>query len=275
MTPLLLVVLVAVAACAFAWVASLVTHETSWVDRSWSILPVVYTWVFASYAGLTDARLDVMAVVVTLWGARLTFNFARKGGYAGVEDYRWPVLRAGMSTMQFQLFNFFFIVIYQNVILVLISLPAYSAYEHRSSARFGALDVLLALVFLACTVGETIADQQQWDFQSEKRREVAKGRVPLRQFRDDGLFRFSRHPNYFFELAQWWLLYFMGAVAARSVVLWTVVGAVLLTVLFVGSTKFTERITLSRYPEYVDYQRRTSPVVPWLPRKSVVVDAVP
>jgi steroid 5-alpha reductase family enzyme len=269
MTPLLLVVLIAVVACAFAWIASLATGDTSWVDRSWSIVPVIYTWVFAAYAGLANARLDVMAAVVTLWGARLTYNLARKGGYSGVEDYRWSVLRAGMRPWQFQLFNFFFIVIYQNVILVLIALPAYSAYEHRARTPYGALDATLAFVFIACTLGETIADQQQWDFQTNKRLEIDAGRVPRQQFLNSGLFRYSRHPNYFFELAQWWLLFLMGAVAAGSVLQWTVLGAVLLTVLFVGSTRFTEQITLSRYPEYANYQRRTSPVVPWMPRESV------
>jgi len=164
MTPLLLVVLIAIVACAFAWVASLATGDTSWVDRSWSIAPVFYTWVFAAYAGLANARLDVMAALVTLWGARLTYNFARKGGYSGVEDYRWAVLRSAMRPWQFQLFNLFFIVIYQNVILVLIALPAYGAYEHRAKTTYGVLDAILALVFLACTLGETIADQQQWDF---------------------------------------------------------------------------------------------------------------
>ena len=55
-----------------------------------------------------------MAVLVTAWGARLTFNFARKGGYTGMEDYRWAVLRGRMKPWQFQLFNLFFIVLYQN-----------------------------------------------------------------------------------------------------------------------------------------------------------------
>ena len=65
------------------FIASLITKDNSWVDRLWSIVPVVYVWVFAIAAGLTDVRLDVMAGLVTLWGARLTFNFARKGGYTG------------------------------------------------------------------------------------------------------------------------------------------------------------------------------------------------
>jgi len=67
----------------------------------------------------------------------------------------------------------------------------------------------------------------------------------------------------------------MGSVAAGSLVQWTVLGPTLLTLLFVGSTRFTERITLSRYPEYANYQRRTSPVVPWTPREFAVAPSTP
>src|SRR3954469_17467874 len=130
MSPLLVVVLVVLVVCAFCWIASLVTKDTSWVDRIWSIVPVVYVWIFAIAAGLGDVRLDVMAGLVTLWGARLTFNFARKGGYSGVEDYRWPVLRARMKPAQFAVFNILFICLYQHALLVLITLPASTAYEN-------------------------------------------------------------------------------------------------------------------------------------------------
>jgi len=265
MSPLYLVIVTSAVACFFAWTASLVTGDTSWVDRLWSIVPVVYLWEFAGAAHFSDARLDVMAVVVSVWGVRLTFNFARKGGYTGVEDYRWAVLRAGMSKWQFQLFNFFFIVLYQNAILVLICLPAWTAYQNRSTS-FQFLDVLLTAVFVLCTFGETVADQQQWDFHVEKNRQLAEGRTPDPQFLQTGLFRYSRHPNYFFELAQWWIVFLMGTVAAGSLLEWTVVGPFLLTLLFVGSTNFTESITKSKYPEYAQYQSRTSPVIPWFPR---------
>jgi steroid 5-alpha reductase family enzyme len=266
MTPIPEVTLIAATVCALAWVASLITGDTSWVDRIWSIVPAVYVWVFALFAHLDNERLDVMAIAVTVWGARLTFNFARRGGYSGVEDYRWSVLRASMPRWQFQLFNFFFIVLYQNFLLVLIAMPAYTAYQHRGTS-FSFLDLILVAIFLACTLGETIADQQQWNFQSNKHREIAAGRVPAEQFLQTGLFRYSRHPNYFFELAQWWLVFLLGAVAARSVMEWTVIGVVLLTALFIGSTSFTEKITLSKYPEYSLYQQRTSAVIPWSPRR--------
>jgi steroid 5-alpha reductase family enzyme len=265
MSALSFVVVLAGAFCAFAWIASLLTGDYSWVDRSWSIVPVTYVWVFAGYAHLANARLDLIAALVTLWGARLTYNFARKGGYRGVEDYRWPVLRSSMSKWQFQLFNFFFIVLYQNFLLVLITLPAYTALQHRSTP-LRALDVMLAALFVACLVGETVSDQQQWNFQQWKLAEMTAGRTPGERFATTGLFRYSRHPNYFFEQAQWWLLFLVGCVAASSLLEWTILGAFLLTLLFVGSTSFTEKITLEKYPEYASYQATTSAVIPWFPR---------
>lgn len=263
MTPLAIVLVLAAAASLYCWVASLVSGDTSWVDRLWSILPVAYTWVFAWGAHGRDARLDVLAGLVTLWGARLTFNFARKGGYAGVEDYRWAVLRARMSPRAFQLFNLGFIVLAQNALLVLITLPAWRAFEHRHGSGYGLADGLVAALFLFCLAMEAVADEQQWRFQEGKRRARAAGRAPDAEFLTTGLFAYSRHPNYFFELAQWWLVYALGALAVGHALDWTLVCPLSLTGLFVGSTRFTEEISLSRYPSYRDYQARVSAIVPW------------
>ncbi|NEM89985.1 DUF1295 domain-containing protein [Galbitalea soli] len=266
MNPLVTVVVVAAIACVAVWVASLLTHDHSWVDRIWSIVPVAYLWIFAGAAGLADLRLDIMAALVTLWGARLTFNFARKGGYSGVEDYRWAVLRERMPRWQFELFNLFFITLYQNLLLVLITLPALTAWEHRGSP-LTPLDAILAVVFVALLAGETVADQQQWRFQTRKKATIASGQTPEARFVQTGLWRYSRHPNFFFEQAQWWAVFLFGAIAAGSLLQWTVLGAALLTVLFIGSTSFTESITLSRYPEYAMYRETTSPIIPWPPRR--------
>ena len=127
-------------------------------------------------------------------------------------------------------------------------------------------DGLAALAFVGFLVGETVADQQQWVFQQRKRREVAAGREPSPRFLQSGLFRYSRHPNFFFEQAQWWVVFCFGAIAARSVWQPTVLGAVLLSLLFVGSTRFTESISRSRYPEYAEYQATTSASIPLPPR---------
>ncbi len=63
-------------------------------------------------------------------------------------------------------------------------------------------------------------------------------------------------------------MFLFGAVAAGSLLQWTVLGPLLLTLLFVGSTRFTESITLSRYPEYAEYQATTSPIIPWFAKRS-------
>lgn len=271
MHPLLVVIIVAAVAAVFCWIASLVTEDTSWVDRLWSIVPVIYVWIFA-IAGLTDGadatRLVVMALLVTAWGARLTFNFARKGGYTGTEDYRWAILRGRMSHALFQVFNLLFIVLYQMTLLVLITLPALVAWEHPSP--FGVWDAVFAVLFVAFLVGETVADQQQWDFHQRKARGEAEG------FLTTSLFATSRHPNFFFEQGQWWAFYALGASAAvgdglgfwGGVINPGIIGAVLLTLLFLGSTVFTESISAAKYPAYAEYRRTTSMLVP-LPRRRV------
>ena len=238
------------------------------MDRMWSITPVIYVGEFARAAHFHNTRLNVMALIVLAWGARLTFNFARKGGYSGAEDYRWPVLRAAMKNWQFQLFNIFFIVLYQNFLLVSISLPALTAYRHQGTP-FDAWDLLLLVIFVLFLSGETIADQQQWNFQEGKKKLIATGGVPAKRFLTTGLFKFSRLPNYFFEISQWWVLYLIGCNSVGLLFQRTIVGPVLLTILFIGSTGFTEKISLAKYPEYADYQKSTSAIIPWIAKRGL------
>lgn len=105
------------------------------------------------------------------------------------------------------------------------------------------------------------------------------GRRARPGFATGGLFRYSRHPNFFFEQAQWWAFYAVGATAAMAggagilggALNPTIIGPALLTVLFIGSTIFTESITASKYPAYAEYRRTTSMLVPWPPRARAAV----
>lgn len=258
--PLFHSVCVCAAVALGSWVASLVTKNYSQVDRLWSVMPQIYVAIFAAHAGFADARLNLMTALTLLWGARLTFNFARKGGYKpGGEDYRWPVLRAKMSPLVFQLFNFAFISIYQHVLLLLIALPAFFAYEHR--APFGPWDAAAGVAFLLFLVGETVADEQQWRFHQLKKTKPESLRYP---FLTTGLFRFSRHPNFFCEQAMWVCVYAFSVAAGGFN--WTAIGCVLLILLFQGSTSFTESLTLKKYPSYAEYQRTTSRLLPLPPK---------
>ena len=73
--------------------------------------------------------------------------------------------------------------------------------------------------------------------------------------------------QYSSTVAIWWVVFAFGAIAAGSVAQWTIIGAVLLTLLFIGSTVFTESISGSKYPEYADYRRSVSAIVPWFPKR--------
>ena len=148
--------------CLFAAFSSWQLNLTGWwsaVDRCWSVLPVAYALIFALWpqlgrllggaagaaaaAASVDARLALMAALVTLWGARLTYNFWRKGGYApGMEseDYRWPKLRAffrahdPLHPVGEHLFSLFFVAIYQHVLIWLFVVPPLFVAA-RSGAR--------------------------------------------------------------------------------------------------------------------------------------------
>ncbi len=256
--------------CLFTWLVSIFTKDHSWVDRIWSIVPIAYAWVFASGAGFTDARLNLMATLITLWGTRLTFNFARKGGYAaGGEDYRWEILRKRMSRWQFEVFNIVFIVIVQNLILFAITLPMNDILQHPSPLTIA--DCALSALFLALLTVETVADQQQWNFHQHKKAQQAAGKTVEPGFLTTGLFSVSRHPNFFAEQSQWWVVYLFAALSVGFTGFYWI-GAFVLTGLFIGSTRFTEEISAAKYPLYRDYQRRVSMLIPMPARKAQSAD---
>ncbi len=250
------------------------TSNNSQMDKLWSLLPIAYVWVVAVRGGLTP-RLIVMAVLVTLWGARLTFNFARKGAYRlkfweGEEDYRWQVLRAKKEFQphwKWLLFNCFFISLYQNVLVLMITFPALVLMN--VSTPFGWGDAVAAVLMLGFIVYETVADEQQWSFQSAKWKMIREGKkleelpAPYNKgFNTQGLWGVSRHPNYFAEQAIWCCLYLFTVSGGVGIVNWSLIGALLLIVLFLGSSAFGEEISASKYPEYQKYCREVSRFFP-------------
>jgi len=251
----------------WCWLASLATGNYSQVDRLWSLAPPVYVLHFAAHAAFADARLNLMATLATAWGARLTYNFARKGGYRrGGEDYRWPELRRRIGPVAFQVLNVTFIAPLQNVLLLLLAAPAYAAWQARGAALVP-VDGLAATAFTLCWIGEAVADQQQWRFQSAKEESRRRGEPLAEGFLSTGMFRYSRHPNFFCEQAMWWAMYGFAVAATGSWLNRWIAGPVFLTLLFQGSTRLTESLTAAKYPSYADYQRRTSRLIPWPPRR--------
>jgi steroid 5-alpha reductase family enzyme len=251
------------------FVAGLLTENYSHVDRLWSVLPPVYAVIWG-IRFFTEPLFMVPAVLVILWGARLTLNFARRGGYRFEkgrgftgEDYRWPILRKKIGNrVLFEIFNLIFISAFQLLLIFLFTLPLFFiGIAAESGAPFTVTHFILGLLFFLALLGETAADNQQFRFQENK----VPGEGP--GFNTEGLWRYSRHPNYGFELSQWIIL---AAYAVVSGVppLRAGVGAVLLVLLFAGSTKMTEDITRSKYPEYGNWQKITSP---WFPGVKTLV----
>ena len=246
----------------------LLTKDYSWTDRLWSTVPVGFAWIYAAQASFAPS-LSFAAMLVTLWGIRLTANFARRGGYADTEDYRWSILKKRIpNRFLWQVFNLLFIALYQQVLFVCFTLPLYFlAIAPQSPLQTGMFFSSVAM--LAFLTLETIADQQQYTFQQAKygllpkQKELAEDYS--RGFRTRGLFLRSRHPNYLGELGFWWSLFAFCATGTKTLFSPALLGPLMLTLLFIGSTVFTEQITTSKYPQYRDYKKKTWPILfrPW------------
>lgn len=247
---------------ALVWLLGAITREYSWIDRLWSVCPPVYCLIVAAGTDFTSPRVNLMTLLVVLWGGRLTFNFARKGGYwAGGEDYRWSAVRENMGPVGLQVLNLTFISFGQMLLIWLFTSPVHQASLWTGTA-LGWLDFLTAALFLVLFAGETVADEQMWRFQQDKKRRIAAGEEVAEPFLTSGLFRHCRHPNYFCEMGMWAVFYLFGVVASGQWLHWTGLGIILLIALFIPSMRLTESISTAKYPAYRDYQASTPALIP-------------
>ena len=160
---------------AVIWLLSVLTREVSWVDRAWSICPAVYCLMVAYAVGFDSARVNLMTTLVVLWSVRLTFNFVRKGGYQkGGEDYRWDAVRKQMGPIGFQVLNIVFIAPAQMLLIWWFTSPIHQAWTWQQ-VPLNWLDAVAAALFLVFLIFESVADQQMWRFQQEKKQRIADG----------------------------------------------------------------------------------------------------
>ena len=274
-----LLVLLIVCGCAisYCFIVGEISRNNSQMDKLWSILPIAYTWIIAAKSSM-NPRQVIYAILVTLWGIRLTINFARKGAYSikfwsGEEDYRWRLLRAKKpfnNKFIWALFDLFFISFYQNALVLAICLPSFASMD--SNITFGVFDYIAfgsAFVFLLL---ETAADEQQMFFHTTKRNLLNEGKkleelpAPFNKgFNTLGLWSRSRHPNYLGEQGFWLALYFVtlgaGSVA-NNFFSWSITGPLLLIFLFLGSSLLQEGVSAGKYPEYSKYCSSVSKYIP-------------
>lgn len=275
---LVILLIVSGGSMAYCFIVGEITGNNSQMDKLWSVLPIVYAWIVVFKSGM-NIRLSVIAVLITLWGVRLTYNFAKKGAYSlkfwsGEEDYRWVVLREDPKLnkkWKWALFDLFFISIYQNTLVLAITLPLLAAME--STVAFGIVDGVIASILLGLIVLETIADKQQMAFQTKKYALLEEGKTleelpsPYNKgFATEGLWGRSRHPNYFSEQSIWVVVYLFtisAGVTTYFLFNWTLVGSMFLILLFLGSSSFSEGISMKKYPEYKEYITKVSKYVPF------------
>lgn len=262
---------------AYTFIVGELTNNNSQVDKLWSVVPIIYVWnmFYQAYqhTHVINERMLLMSILVTLWGIRLTYNFARRGAYqwkfwAGEEDYRWEILRKrpGFNNrFVWMIFDLFFICSYQNVLIFLFTLPILATLATNATA-LGLADYLLAALYVGFIIIEYIADQQQFDFQTEKHRRInnneALGEYE-KGFVSTGLWSIVRHPNYASEQSIWVVFYFFSVIATGEWLNWSVVGCVLLIILFKGSSDFSEDISANKYPEYKKYQASVPRFIPF------------
>ena len=245
-----------------AWVVSLVSGDCcGWLDRLWSLCPPVYCLLVAVGGGFDVFRVNLMTALVLLWGARLTYNFARKGGFQkGGEDYRWGVVQERLGPIKFRWLNIAFIVPGQLLLMWLFTSPVHQAWVWRDQP-LGWLDGFSVVLFLACFAGEFIGDEQMWRFQQDKKRRIAAGEEVVQPFIVTGLFRYTRHPSYLCEIGMWVAFCLFAVSASGDWFHWTGLGVVLLAAQFVGVILMTEEISAGKYPTYAEYRART-PILP-------------
>ena len=248
------------------WILSLITKNYSQVDRLWSILPMIYTFVGLFNNGINSIRTVFASAAVLLWGLRLTFNFYRRGGYnKDYEDYRWEHVKSTIpNPIVWHIFNFLFIHVFQNIILLLLGTLPTTAVQ--TNTTYTSEDGLAIVFFLLFWTIELIADQQQYEFQTEKNNKIATRKRLTGDYKlgflTNGLFKYCRHPNYFAEMGQWWSIYYLCTNHHNKTWHFTVIGPFILTILFHFSTNLTEELSANKYNGYSKYQESVPRLLP-------------
>lgn len=239
------------------WLVQRRTHNAGIVDVGWTFGIGALTVGLALVAVGEPWRRALVAGMTLIWSLRLGLHLVHRVG-SEPEDGRYQNLREWAGPRQQIVLLVFFLL--QATWVVLFALPQYAAMHNPHP--LGAFDVAALAVFLLAWGGEAIADRQLAAF---RRNSANRGRVCR-----VGLWRYSRHPNYFFEWLHWFA-YPLAAIGAGSIASLAWLGPVLMLVFLLTITGVpqTERRALqSRGAQYREYQRTTSAFFPWFPKES-------
>jgi len=249
-------VVIVIAAKTFAWLLQLKTKNGGLVDAVWAItlggLAVLYA---LTGTAPVETRL-VLAAMGGAWGLRLGWHLWQRN-WGKPEDFRYAKFRKEWGDqVNVKMFWFFQ---FQNIFTLLLSASAFIAVAYRPDAAPVWAVVLAVTIWLVSVIGEGVADTQLERFRTDP---ANKGKVCKA-----GLWRYSRHPNYFFETVHW-LAYVALAIGAPywwATLAAPLVMAFLLTKL--SGMPMLEKEMMARKPGYAEYVRQTSALIPWFPKK--------
>lgn len=240
------------------FVASFVSGNASTFDAYWMVAPpAACAWLLTiASPGASTPRGALVTTLVSVWAVRLTWNWIRTWGGPGHEDWRYVEI-AKRSGRLYPLANLVGIHLFPALLVWLGSLSLVPALA-TGTAPLGPLDALGALVTGGAIAIEALADEQL-------RRHRLAGHPPG-TIMEEGLWAYSRHPNYFGEIS-FWVGLFVFAMAS-DVSAWScAIGPIAMIALFVfGTIPMMEKRSLERRPQYAEVQRRVSMLVP-LPRR--------
>jgi len=242
---------------ALLWVLSLLLRNSSIVDPFWGTGFVIVNWLyFALTPDGFPARKWLVAVLVTIWGLRLSAYLLWRNWGKG-EDFRYRKWREEEGS-QWWWKSFFKVFVLQGLLLWIISAPLLAAQIGSQAARLTILDWIALPLWAIGFFFESVGDLQLARFRANP---ANKGRVL-----DGGVWRYTRHPNYFGDSAQWWAYYLFASAAGGF---WTIFSPILMTALLlrVSGVALLEKTLATTKPAYREYVQSTSAFIPWFPRK--------
>ena len=234
------------------WAISLVKNDVSIVDSVWGLFFLALALVYAVAADAISGRALLVLLLVGIWALRLS-AFITWRNWGEAEDARYRAIRA-RNEPRFAIKSLFIVFLLQGTLAWIISLPLLAAVN--STLQPGLLDGLAVALVLFGILFEAIADMQLAAF---KAKPGSAGEVM-----DRGLWRYTRHPNYFGECCVWWGFYLFAAAAGGW---WSVVSPLLMTFLLlrVSGVALLEKDIAGRRPAYRDYIMRTNAFIPGPP----------
>ncbi len=239
------------------WLVSLVTKNVTIVDSLWGLGFVLIAWLTYFAAEGFEGRKFLITLLVTLWGLRLSLHLSWHNWGHG-EDPRYGSWRE-KSGERFWLVSLFKVFVLQAVFLWAIALALQWGQLSPRPSHLMLLDYLGIVVWVIGFLFEALGDWQLARFKADI---TNKKRVM-----DQGLWAYSRHPNYFGEILIWWGIFLITLATPSS--LWTVISPIIITTVLLKMTGVTlmEKAIVHTRPKYRDYMARTNALVPWFPNK--------